>query len=160
MKKNNTRQEGGEFHANYPSVSTTLCVDDAHGAIALYRNLFKAEVELLIKKKDGKIRHAQLRVGDSLILLSDEFPEIGIHGPHFFHGSPITMLVYVSDVDAVFDRAINAGCKAVRAVSNQFHGDRTGKFEDPFGHHWSIATPFENISPREIERRAELMEHQ
>jgi PhnB protein len=103
---------------------------------------------------DGKIGHAELTIGDSLIMLSDEFPEEGVKSPMSLGGSPITMSVYVEDVDAVFERAVAAGAKPLRAVEDQFYGDRSGQFEDPFGHRWSVATHVEDVSPEEMQRRA------
>jgi PhnB protein len=103
---------------------------------------------------DGKVGHAELTIGDSLIMLSDEFPEMGVKSPKSLGGTPITMNVYVEDVDAVFERAVAAGAKPVRAVEDQFYGDRSGQFEDPFGHRWSIATHIEDVPPDEMQRRA------
>ena len=103
---------------------------------------------------DGKIGHAELAIGDSLIMLSDEFPEEGVKSPKSLGGSPITMSVYVEDVDSVFERAVAAGAKPLRVVEDQFYGDRSGQFEDPFGHRWSVATHVEDVSPEEMQRRA------
>jgi PhnB protein len=101
----------------------------------------------------GKIGHAELSLGDSLIMLSDEFPEMGVQSPKTLGGSPVTMSVYVEDVDAVFERAIQAGATPLRAVEDQFYGDRSGQFEDPFGHRWSVATHIEDVAPDEMQRR-------
>ena len=103
---------------------------------------------------DGKIGHAELQLGESLIMLADEFPEMGIRGPKAVGGTPVMISVYVEDADAVFDAAVAAGATALRPVENQFYGDRTGQFEDPFGHRWSVATHVEDVPPEEMEKRA------
>lgn len=103
---------------------------------------------------DGKIGHAELQLGDSVIMLADEYPDIGIRSPKAFGGSPVTLSVYVEDVDAVFDRAIAAGAKSLRPVKMEFYGDRSGQFEDPFGHRWSVASHIEDVSPEEMAKRS------
>ena len=103
---------------------------------------------------DGKIGHAELELGDSLIMLADEFPEMGIRGPKAVGGTPVMIMIYVEDADAVFDAAVAAGATALRPMENQFYGDRTGQFEDPFGHRWSVATHVEDVPPDEMEKRA------
>jgi PhnB protein len=102
----------------------------------------------------GKIGHAELQLGDSLVMLADELPGMGGRSPKTVGGSPVIVSVYVEDVDAVFERAVEAGATVVRAVETQFYGDRTGQFEDPFGHQWSVATHLEDVPPDEMERRA------
>ncbi|SBW22187.1 hypothetical protein FDG2_2268 [Candidatus Protofrankia californiensis] len=102
----------------------------------------------------GKIGHAELAIGDSLIMLSDEYPEMAAMGPKSVGGTPVTISVYVEDVDATYDRAVKAGAKGLRPVETQFYGDRSGQFEDPFGHHWSVSTHVEDVPPEEISRRA------
>lgn len=104
-----------------------------------------------------KVGHAELQIGSGLIMLSDEFPDMGILGPRSVGGTPVTVSVYVDDVDAVFERAIAAGAASLRPVETQFYGDRSGQFEDPFGHRWSIATHVEDVSPDEMSRRAAQM---
>ena len=106
---------------------------------------------------DDKVGHAELQIGDSVIMLSDEFPEMGQRGPKAIGGTPVTMSVYVEDVDDVFERAVGAGATALRPVENQFYGDRSGQFEDPFGHRWNVATHVEDVSPDEMARRAAEM---
>ena len=102
---------------------------------------------------EGKVGHAELSIGDSLIMLADEFPDMGARGRRSVGGSPVTVHVYVEDVDTTFERAIDAGATALRPVENKFYGDRGGEFEDPFGHRWSIATHVEDVSPEEMQRR-------
>ena len=139
----------------YPQVTPYLCIDGAAEAIAFYSEVLGASQrgDSMIAP-DGKIGHAELTIGDSLIMLSDEFPEEGVKSPKSLGGSPITMSVYVEDVDSVFERAVAAGAKPLRAVEDQFYGDRSGQFEDPFGHRWSLATHVEDVSPEEMQRRA------
>jgi len=107
---------------------------------------------------DGKVGHAELQIGGFIIMLADEFPDMDVHGPKTVGGTPVTLHVYVDDVDAVFDAALAAGAISLSPVENQFYGDRTGQFEDPFGHRWSVATHVEDVPPEEMEKRmAEAM---
>ena len=101
-----------------------------------------------------KIGHAQLQLGDSVIMLADEAPQMGQRSPKSVGGTPVTINVYVEDVDDTFDRATRAGAQALRPVENQFYGDRSGQFEDPFGHRWNIATHVEDVPPEEMGERA------
>jgi PhnB protein len=138
----------------YPRVSPYLTVDGAGAAIAFYREVLGASERMRLTQPDGRVGHAELDIGDSVVMLADEFPERGISGPKSFGGTPVTISVYVEDVDRVFARALAAGATSLRAVADQFYGDRTAQFEDPFGHRWSIATHVEDVSPEEISRRA------
>ena len=103
---------------------------------------------------EGKIGHAELAFGDSLLMLADEFPDMGVLSPKSVGGTSVTISLYVEDVDAVFEAALAAGATTVRPLENQFYGDRNGQFEDPFGHRWSIATHVEDVPPEEMEERA------
>ena len=141
----------------YPQVTPYLCVEGANAAIDFYSEVFGATERMRMPAPDGKIGHAELQIGDSVIMLSDEYPEMGQRSPKAFGGSPVTISVYVEDVDAVFERAMKAGAKELRGVEDQFYGDRSGQFEDPFGHKWSVATHVEDVSPDEMNRRAEAM---
>jgi PhnB protein len=141
----------------YPRVTPYLCIDGAEAAIDFYRRVFGAEERMRMGGPDGKIGHAELQVGESLIMLSDEYPERDIRGPKAIGGTPVTISVYVEDVDAVFDAAVAAGANALRPVEDQFYGDRSGQFEDPFGHRWSVATHVEDVPPDEMEKRAAAM---
>jgi PhnB protein len=138
----------------YPQVTPYLCVDGAKDAIDFYSKVLGAKERMHMPAPDGKIGHAELQLGDSLIMLADEFPEMGVRGPKSVGGTPVMISVYVDDVDSVFDAAIEAGATEVRAVENQFYGDRAGQFEDPFGHRWSVATHVEDVPPDEMEKRA------
>ncbi len=138
----------------YPQVTPYLCIDGASAAMEFYGTVFGATERMRIPAPDGKIGHAELQIGDSVIMLSDEFPEMGMRGPKALGGTAVTLSVYVDDVDAVFDQAVDAGAKALRPVEDQFYGDRSGQFEDPFGHRWSVASHVEDVSPDEMARRA------
>ena len=138
----------------YPQVTPYLCVDGAKAAIEFYSNVLGATERMHMPGPDGKIGHAELELGDSLIMLADEFPEMGVRGPKAVGGTPVMIMIYVEDADAVFDAAVAAGATAVRPMEDQFYGDRTGQFEDPFGHRWSVATHVEDVPPDEMEKRA------
>jgi PhnB protein len=139
----------------YPRVSPYLSVDGAAKAIEFYGDILGATVRGRMDGPDGKVGHAELQIGDSLIMLSDAFPDMGgTPSPRGLGGSPVTLMVYVEDVDDVFARAIKAGAKEVSAVQDQFYGDRSGQFEDPFGHRWNVASHVEDVPPEEMERRA------
>jgi PhnB protein len=138
----------------YPQVVPYLCVDGANAAIEFYGSVFGATERMRMPGPDGKIGHAELQLGDSVIMLADEYPDMGVRGPRAFGGTPVTISLYVEDVDDVFDRAVKAGAKVLRPLENQFYGDRTAQLEDPFGHRWSVASHVEDVPPDEMERRA------
>ena len=138
----------------YPQVTPYLSIDGAEAAIEFYGKVLGARERMRMGAPEGKIGHAELELGDSLIMLSDPFSEMGVRGPKEIGGSPVTISVYVEDVDAVFDAALEAGATSLRPVENQFYGDRSGQFEDPFGHRWSVATHVEDVPPDEMEKRA------
>ncbi len=138
----------------YPQVTPYLCVDGAAQAIEFYTEVFGAKERMRMDGPDGRIGHAELGLGDSVLMLADEHPDIGFLSPRTLGGTPVTLSVYVEDVDATFERALQAGAKELRAVEDQFYGDRSGQFEDPFGHRWSVATHVEDVSAEEMERRA------
>jgi PhnB protein len=137
----------------YPRVTPYLYVDGARQAIDFYRSILGAEERMTMPGPDGKIGHAELTLGESVIMLADEFPDMGARGPKSVGGSPVTIHVYVEDVDATVDRAVEAGASILRPVEDKFYGDRGGEFEDPFGHRWSVATHIEDLSPEEMQRR-------
>ncbi|MPZ87956.1 MAG: VOC family protein [Nitriliruptorales bacterium] len=141
----------------YPQVSAYLCIDGASAAIEFYSKVFGTTERTRMPSPGGKVGHAELQLGDSVIMLADEAPEMGMRSPKSVGGSPVTMSVYVDDVDAVFNRAVNAGARALRPVEEQFYGDRSGQFEDPFGHRWSVSTHVEDVSPEEMAKRAAEM---
>lgn len=139
----------------YPRVTPYLCVDGAAAGIDFYVEVLGAEERMRMPAPGGRIGHAELAVGNSVIMVADEFPELGFRSPTTIGGTPITLHVYVSDVDAVFARALARGAKELSAVKNEFYGDRTGQFEDPFGHRWSVASHIEDVPEDEMAKRAE-----
>ncbi len=142
----------------YPRVTPYLSVAGAEAAVEFYTQVFGATERMRMPGPGGTIAHCELELGDSLIMLADESPEIGFQSPATLGGTPVTISVYVEDVDSVVDRAIQAGATVVRPVEDQFYGDRSGQFEDPFGHRWSVASHIEDVPPDEMERRvAEAM---
>lgn len=138
----------------YPRVIPYLSVDGATDAIDFYAKVFGAKERLRMDAPNGKIGHAELQIGDSVVMLADAFPEMGGQSPKSIGGTPVTVMVYVDDVDDVFGRAIRAGATSERPVENHFYGDRAGQFEDPFGHKWFVATHVEDVSPEEMAKRA------
>jgi PhnB protein len=142
----------------YPQVAPYLAVDGASDAIDFYTEVLGATERMRMPGPDGRIGHAELELGDSLIMLADEFPDIGHRGPKALGGTPVTISVYVEDVDAVFEQALRAGATSLRPVENQFYGDRAGQFEDPFGHRWNVASHVEDVPPDEMARRAAALE--
>ena len=138
----------------YPRVIPYLSVEGASAAIDFYTRVFGARERMRLPAPDGKIGHAELEIGDSLIMLADVFPDMGGQTPQELGGTPVTVMVYLENVDAVFDRAIAAGATVEREVQDQFYGDRAGQFVDPFGHKWFVATHVEDVSPEDMERRA------
>lgn len=139
----------------YPRVSPYLSVDGAADAIDFYKQVLGATERMRMPAPGGKVGHAELQIGDSVIMLADEFPEMGVVSPKKIGGTPVTLSVYVEDVDKAFDAAVQAGAKSLRPVENQFYGDRAGQFEDPFGHRWSVSTHIEDVPPDEMAKRAQ-----
>lgn len=138
----------------YPRLSPYLCIEGAAAAIDFYAEVLGAKERVRMPAPGGKVGHAELQLGDSVVMLSDEFPEMGNESPKTVGGTPVVLSVYVEDVDDVFDRAVKAGATVVSPVTTQFYGDRSGLFEDPFGHRWSVATHVEDVAPDEMARRA------
>lgn len=145
----------------YHVITPYLVCDGAADAIAFYKKVFGAsELYPPMPAPGGRVGHAELRIGDSVVMLADESPDMGFRGPRAHGGTPVSLLLYVKDADATFRAAVDAGAKSMRDVKNQFYGDRSGTIEDPFGHVWTIATHVEDVAPDEMERRmkAELGE--
>ena len=138
----------------YPRVTPYLTIDGANAAIDFYTKVFGAKERMRMPAPDGRLGHAEIAIGDSIIMLSDEYKEMGVLGPKSIGGTPVTINVYVEDVDSVFARALQEGSKSLRDPENQFYGDRMGQFEDPFGHKWSVGTHVEDVPPAEMEKRA------
>ena len=138
----------------YHAVTPYLIVNDGPAALEFYKNAFGAVELLRMPRPDGRIGHAEIKIGDSPVMLADEHPEIGALSPQSVGGSPVSIHLYVTDVDAMFNQAVAAGASVVRPLQNQFYGDRTGGVKDPFGYQWYIATHIEDVSPEELQRRA------
>ena len=139
----------------YHSVTPYLILSGASDAIAYYKKALGAEEVLRMEDPGGKVHHAEIKIGDSRIMLADEHPELQALSPKTVGGSPVSIHLYVEDVDAAVSRAVAAGAKLIRPVADQFYGDRVGGVEDPFGYRWFIATHKEDLSIEEIRRRAE-----
>lgn len=138
----------------YHSVTPYLIVKGGARAIEFYERAFGARELLRMMQPDGRVGHAEIQIGDSRIMLADEFPEIDARSPQSIGGSPVTIHLYVEDVDATVERALAAGARLTRPVKDQFYGDRNGGVTDPFGHVWWVSTHVEDVSAEEIERRA------
>ena len=137
----------------FQSVTPYLCAKDAARAIEFYRQAFGATEVMRLAEPSGRIGHAEIKIGNAMIMLADEYPEVGHRSPQTLGGSPVSIHLYVEDVDALAKRAVAAGATLLRPVEDQFYGDRSGQLEDPFGHRWIIATHTEDVTPAEIERR-------
>ena len=140
--------------ADYPRVIPYLSVDGAAAAIDFYAKVFGATKSVRMMTPDGKVGHAELRIGESMIMLADQNPDMGGQTPASLGGTPVTVIVYVEAVDDVCAKAVQAGATLERKVEDQFYGDRAGQFTDPFGHKWFVATHVEDVEPEEMERRA------
>ena len=138
----------------YHSVTPYLIFSGAGDAIAFYKRALGAEEVMRMADPGGRIQHAEIKIGDSRIMLADEHPEIQALSPKTVGGSPVTIHLYVGDVDGAVERAVAAGAKLIRPVADQFYGDRVGGIEDPFGYRWFIATHKEDVTMDEIRRRA------
>ena len=141
----------------YPRVIPYLCVDDAAAAIDFLVEVFGATERMRIPMPDGNVGHAEVAIGDGLIMLSDEYPEMGAVGPKTIGGTAVTIMVYVEDADATFAKAVAAGATAERPVETHFYGDRSGTLVDPFGHRWNVSTNVEDVPPDELARRSAEM---
>jgi PhnB protein len=130
-----------------------LCCKDAARAIEFYKKAFGAVETMRLAEPSGRIGHAEIKIGDAPIMLSDEYPEMDVRSPLSFGGSPVMIHLYVADVDALAKQAVAAGATLVRPLEDQFYGDRSGTLADPFGHRWMIATHKEDVSPEEMGKR-------
>ena len=139
----------------YPQVIPYLYVDGAAAAIDFYGKVLGTKERMRMGGPDGKVGHAELELGDSVIMLADEFPDMGARSPKSVGGSPVTISLYLEDVDGVFKKAIAEGATELRPPSDQFYGDRTAQFEDPWGHRWNVGTHVEDVPPDEMEKRAQ-----
>ncbi len=138
----------------YRTATPYLIVKGAAEAIEFYKRAFGATEMLRMADPQGRVGHAEIKIGDSVIMLADEHPAMGYRSPRSLGGSSVSILLYLEDVDAVYERALKAGARSQRPVADQFYGDRSGTLEDPFGHLWTVATHVEDVPPEELERRA------
>jgi PhnB protein len=138
----------------YNTVSPYLAVDDAAEAIEYYKKAFGAKERVRMHAPDGKIGHAELEIGDSVVMLSDPFPQFATRPPKELGGTSASVFLYVEDVDAVVKQAVDAGGSIEMEVADQFWGDRFGSVQDPFGHNWAVATHVEDVPPEEMAERA------
>jgi PhnB protein len=137
----------------YHSVTPYLIIKGAADAIEYYKKSFGATELFRMPTPDGKIGHAELKIGDSPIMLSDEHPDLGHVGPQTLGGTPVGIMIYVDDVDTIYKRAISGGGQEIKPLQDQFYGDRSGTLKDPFGHMWTVATHVEDVAPAEMEKR-------
>ena len=137
----------------FHTLTPYLVVDGAAAAIELYQKALGAEVVSSSPTPDGKIMNAQLKIGNSMLMLNDEFPDYGVFGPKKVGSTSVTIHMYVEDVDAAWQRAVDAGFEVAMPLENQFWGDRYGQLKDPFGHSWSLASRVEAVDPAEMEKR-------
>ena len=144
----------------YSSVTPYLIVDDGAAALNFYTNAFGAVERMRMDWGGGKIGHAEFTVGESVIMMASEFPEMDALSPKTLGGTPVTLAIYTENVDEMFARAIAEGATEIRPVQDQFYGDRMGMVQDPFGHLWTIATHVEDVSPEELARRSEAFRSQ
>jgi PhnB protein len=147
-----TRQIPEGFH----TVTPYLVVRDAAGAIDFYKQAFGAEELFRLEGPPGKIGHAEIKIGDSIIMLADEMESGDCRSPQSLGGTAVNILLYVKDVDQVFNQAVSAGAKVAMPLDDMFWGDRYGQVTDPFGHSWALATHIEDIPPEELQKRAQM----
>ena len=138
----------------YHTATPYLIIEGAADAIEFYKTAFGATELFRFPAPDGKIGHAEIKIGDSPIMLADAYPDMGYNGPKSLGGSPVSLMIYVEDVDTVYNRAVDAGATVKEAVSDKFYGDRIGTLVDPFGHVWHVSTHKEDVSLEEMEKRA------
>ncbi|HEY7141981.1 MAG TPA: VOC family protein [Methylomirabilota bacterium] len=138
----------------YHTATPYLVVDGAARALDFYKRVFGATERMRMPGPGGKVGHAEFSIGDSVIMIADEHPEMGARGPRAFGGAAVSLHLYVPDVDSTVKTAVAAGAKLLRSVEDKFYGDRMGTIEDPFGHHWHVSTHLEDVAPDELVRRA------
>jgi PhnB protein len=142
----------------YEGVTPYLIIDGAAQALDFYKKAFGAVELFRMPAPAGRIGHAEIKIGSGVVMLADEYGEMGYKNPKAYGGTPVSLMFYTEDVDAVFKRAIAAGAKELRPVTDQFYGDRAGTLADPFGHVWTVATHKEDLSPEELNKRMEAMQ--
>jgi len=143
--------------AGHHTVAPYLAIKNALSALEFYKKAFGAIETYKLIVPDGRLGHAEIRLGDSLIMLSDEFPEFGGKAPESLGGSPVSIHLYVDDVDAFVKKAVAAGARELKPVADQFYGDRSGQLQDPYGHLWWVATHKEDVAPEEMQKRVQAL---
>ncbi|MBU6421774.1 MAG: VOC family protein [Gammaproteobacteria bacterium] len=151
-KTKNTRR-APPIPKGYHSITPYLIINGAAAALEFYKNAFGAKEKVRMPEPSGRIGHAEIMIGSSHMMLADEHPEINARAPQAGTAPPVSIVLYVKDVDAVFERAVNHGARVERPLENQFYGDRTATLIDPHGHRWHIHTHIEDVSPKEMQRR-------
>jgi len=146
--------KAGPIPKGFHTITPHLVVAGAAAAIDFYKKAFGAEEVTRMPGPGGRLMHAEIRIGNSQLMLADEMPEFGNKSPKSLGGTPVTVHLYVDNVDAVYDRAVKAGAKATMPLMDAFWGDRYGQIEDPFGHKWGLATHVEDLTPEETMARA------
>ena len=141
----------------YHNITPYLVVRGAAAAIDFYKNVFGASEIMRMPQPDGRIGHAELKIGDSVFMLADEHPEMNIVGPATLGNSTVGLLLYVDDCDKTFNSAVSSGARVEKPLADQFYGDRSGTIVDPFGHKWTVATHKEDVTPEEMDRRMAAM---
>jgi PhnB protein len=141
----------------YAVVTPYLIIKGAAAAIDYYKKAFGAIETVRMPQPDGRVGHAEVKIGDAVVMLADEFPEMNIVSPVTLGNTPVGLLVYVEDADATFNKAVALGAQVEKPMADQFYGDRTGTVKDPFGHKWTIATHKEDVTPEEMQRRMAAM---
>jgi PhnB protein len=141
----------------YSSITPYLVVDGADKAIAYYKKVFGAKEIFRMPAPGGKIGHAEIRIGDSVVMLADEWPQMGFKGPKAYGGAAVSILLYVEKCDAVYKKALANGGTEIKPMQDQFYGDRSGTFIDPFGHMWTVATHVKDVSPKDMKKAAAAM---
>jgi PhnB protein len=150
-----TKKKVQAIPPGFRTVTPHLVVRNAKNAIAFYKSAFGAKEKMVMPTPDGGVAHAELKIGDSLLMVADEMPAMGASAPQTVGGSPVHIFLYVPNVDKVFAQAVKAGATVTMPLMDMFWGDRYGKLDDPFGHKWALATHVEDVSPREMAKRAE-----
>jgi len=143
--------------AGHHTVAPYLAIKNAVSALEFYKKAFGAIETYKLIVPDGRLGHAEIRLGNSLIMLSDEFPEFGGKAPESLGGSPVSIHLYVEDVDAFVKKAVAAGARELKPVADQFYGDRSGQLQDPYGHLWWVATHKEDVAPEEMQKRVQAL---
>jgi PhnB protein len=139
----------------YHSITPYLVIKGAAAAIDFYKQAFGAVEIMRMPQPDGRVGHAELKFGDSVVMLADEYPEMDVVGPQTLGNTSVGLLLYLDDVDKAVERAVSLGATIKKPIADQFYGDRTGTIEDPFGHKWTLAVHIEDVTPEEMQRRME-----